>query len=192
VQTEARGDDEPVLETLVYSGGRIAHQERSSCADLPADEQRDEAVRKRLERQHRDIVRRARHGEFAVDQTTLAQLLPETEPLSELLGRRLAEAGVSPMELRFAAAPAAGGLVGRLTVESGADGRLAAGVRVVARLVGRGLPAAMIWTGETGEDGGVQVVATLPAGVRGAVVFAVEHGAGRLRLDVDAAGRIKP
>lgn len=189
VQSEDRGEGAPLLETLVYCGGRILHQERRTLSDLPPGERGAEALQRGLERQHRDLVRRARHGEFAgSDRATLTDLMPEDEPLAELLARRLAEAGTSPMTISFAAQEAAGGLFGRLSVRS-EEGAPAAGVRLVARLVGQNLSPAHIWVGATGPDGTVMVAAALPVGVAGAVIFTVEGGAGRLRVPIDARGR---
>ncbi len=190
VQSEDRGEAAPLLETLVYCGGRILHQERRTLSDLADGERGADALMKSLERQHRDIVRRARHGEFAAgDRATRRALVPEDEPLSDRLARWALEAGLAPLALSFAPREAAGGLFGRLVVRSPDSGAPAAGVRVAARLVSRELPPARIWTGETGPDGAVTVSAALPLGAPGAVIFLVEGGAGRLRVDVDEAGR---
>ena len=67
VQTEDRGVDNPIIESLVYTGGEIVTSRKSSYAELlsgggepPAD-----AVQGRMETQHRELMREIRNGAFA-------------------------------------------------------------------------------------------------------------------------------
>src|SRR5438105_10995578 len=55
VQTEDKGIDSPVLVTLVYAGGAILASKRIPYNDLIASGFDDEALTKRLERQHKLI-----------------------------------------------------------------------------------------------------------------------------------------
>jgi hypothetical protein len=186
VQSEDRGGENPVLETLVYMGGQVLHQERSSYTDLLARGGDTAETGRRLERQHRDVVRRARHGEFAEGpHGHLDVLLADAPPLDEAIGRFLAvEPGCAPLTLTFL--PATRGLAaGRLRASSGDE--VVPGVPLEARLVAPGLPPACIWTGETGADGEAAVALALPSIRAGAVVFRVRTGReGRLRVEIPA------
>src|ERR1700752_217149 len=65
VQTEDKGRDNPVVESLVYSGGEIVASRRASYAELARSESYSEAeVLKRMEAQHQVLIRDIRHGRF--------------------------------------------------------------------------------------------------------------------------------
>lgn len=194
VQSEDRGIANPILDTLIYCGGQILHQEKSSYADLVAGGEADAGrVAARLERQHRDAVRRARHGGFA-------QLLGEGAAGAGLraglgsaldgLGAALFEdADFVPLELTFARDGGAPGLSGDLTIASGPGGEPAAGARVTARAVGLGITPANLFDAEADADGRLAIALVIPPAVT-AVVLTAETalGAGKLRVPVADPG----
>ncbi|MEN6524982.1 MAG: hypothetical protein ABFD65_00675 [Candidatus Polarisedimenticolia bacterium] len=190
VQSEHRGEDEPLVETLVYCGGQILHQERSTLADLPADAAGAEEAQRRLERQHRDVVRRVRHGEFFVERReTLLDLWPEDGPCDELVAGRLRELeGAAALALRFEP-DRPDSLRGRLFVARADDGRPVEGAAAAARLVLRDGAPRELWRGETARDGSAMVAADIPADAPGSIVFRAEKGTaeGRLRFDPTAS-----
>ena len=63
VQTEDKGLDNPVIETLVYTGGQILCARKDSYSELiisgTCD---DEPVQRRMETQHREMIRDIRDG----------------------------------------------------------------------------------------------------------------------------------
>jgi hypothetical protein len=66
VQTEDKGQENPVIETLIYVGGQILASRRRSYAELSgdgADVDRDR-VSELIERQHQAVVRDIRLGKF--------------------------------------------------------------------------------------------------------------------------------
>ncbi|MDH3284945.1 MAG: hypothetical protein OEQ13_09390, partial [Acidobacteriota bacterium] len=91
VQSEDRGVVNPLLETLIYTGGQILDQIRSSYEDLVEDGKVDDRIlTSRLERQHKDVLRRVRHGEFApTGKRALSELLLDERTLEEDLARFL-------------------------------------------------------------------------------------------------------
>jgi hypothetical protein len=198
VQSEDRGESNPVLETLVYCGGQILHHERTEYSDwLSVDEDTDadalrDQIAERLERQHRDLVRRARHGEFLLDAARRFDVADEGEALLDTVRELLREADdLRPLELTWSADMVAyGGLAGRLQVHR-AEGDPAAGVRVLARVLGRGLEPVQVFEAETGPDGGVDVAVALPPAGATALLFRAEDGGagGRLRVGLDTAVR---
>ena len=68
VQTEDRGLKNPIVESLVYTGGEIVTARKTSYAVLlESDEFTDECVQSRMESQHRDLIREVRNGSFDKD-----------------------------------------------------------------------------------------------------------------------------
>jgi len=68
VQTEDRGLDNPIVESLVYSGGEIVTARKTSYAELiESDTYTEGQVLTRMEVQHRDLIREIRNGEFDKD-----------------------------------------------------------------------------------------------------------------------------
>jgi hypothetical protein len=197
VQSEDRGESNPVLESLVYCGGQILHHERTEYSDwLSGDEDTDadalrDQIAERLERQHRDLVRRARHGEFLLDAARRFDVADEGEALLETVRGLLREAGdLQPLELTWSADMVAyGGVAGRLQVQQG-DGEPAAGVRVLARVLGRGLEPVEVFEGETGPDGGVDVAVALPPAGATALLFRAEDGGAGGRLRIGLGSRV--
>ena len=65
VQTEDRGEESGIIETLVYTGGEILHSRRSTYGDeMKAGGYDAKRVAELLERQHRRIVLEIRQGRF--------------------------------------------------------------------------------------------------------------------------------
>jgi hypothetical protein len=197
VQSEDRGRANPVLESLVYCGGQILHQERTPYDDLVRREATEASVAAVLDRQHRDLVRRARHGEFAAaaggpggPPNAGAAPAAEQGPLADHLAALLAtDEEVETLELTFSCEAGSGGRAGRLAVLRSADGSPAAGARVSARVVGCGLTPVTVFSGETDEAGEAPVAVVVPPAAT-ALIFAAERGpgGGRLRVTLGAAG----
>jgi len=68
VQTEDKGKDNPVIETLIYLGGEILAARRSSYADLLAARAGEKAVAERIESQHNRMILVVREGKYAEKQ----------------------------------------------------------------------------------------------------------------------------
>jgi len=65
VQTEDRGLDNPIIESLVYCGGEIVESRRHSYADLAAAGGcSEEEILSRMEGQHQTLIREIRNGRF--------------------------------------------------------------------------------------------------------------------------------
>jgi len=69
VQTEDKGLDNPVVESLVYCGGEIIESRRHSYADLAeAGECSEDEVLMRMEAQHQGLIREIRNGVFDTEE----------------------------------------------------------------------------------------------------------------------------
>jgi hypothetical protein len=70
VQTEDRGLDNPIIESLVYTGGEIVASRKTPYADLIASGcYSEDALVKRMESQHRELMGEIRHGKFSGEET---------------------------------------------------------------------------------------------------------------------------
>ena len=68
VQTEDKGKDNPLVESLVYSGGEIVTQRKSSYADLVKSGEFSEAeVMRRMDTQHRGLLQEIVAGRLDPD-----------------------------------------------------------------------------------------------------------------------------
>jgi hypothetical protein len=73
VQTEDRGPSHPVIDTVVYLGGRILHRRSSSYQEFMATAGfTEERLRHRVEEQHRTVVESLRDGSLAIDASVVA------------------------------------------------------------------------------------------------------------------------
>jgi hypothetical protein len=76
VQTEDRGDTNALIDTTVYFRGRVLHRRTNNYFDLlPLNPAREQALKLRLDKQHRAIVEELRSG-------VLRLALPHDEPVS--------------------------------------------------------------------------------------------------------------
>ncbi len=63
VQTEDRGESHALIDTTVYYQGRVLHRRTNNYFDLlPLDEDRLEALKLRLDDQHRTVIEEIRNG----------------------------------------------------------------------------------------------------------------------------------
>jgi hypothetical protein len=77
VQTEDRGEAHALLDTTVYYRGRVLHRRTNNYFDLlPLNEDRQQALKLRLEEQHRTVMDEIRSGVLELP------IPPEPAPLS--------------------------------------------------------------------------------------------------------------
>jgi len=65
VQTEDKGAENPMIETLIYKGGEILASRRLPYADLIEEEDREKAISRLMEEQHNSMILEVKHGGFA-------------------------------------------------------------------------------------------------------------------------------
>ena len=69
VQTEDRGLNNPIIESLVYTGGEIVGSRKNPYADLIASGcYTEDALMKRMEAQHRELMGEIRKGVFSAEE----------------------------------------------------------------------------------------------------------------------------
>lgn len=64
VQTEDKGAENPLIESLVYVGGQVLAAKRASYADALATGQGERSVPELMERQHRTVIAAIKNGRF--------------------------------------------------------------------------------------------------------------------------------
>jgi len=72
VQTEDRGAANGLIDTAVYYRGRVLHRRTSNYFDLlPLDDDREQALKLRLDEQHRTVIEEIRSGALQLNVSTL-------------------------------------------------------------------------------------------------------------------------
>ena len=184
VQTEDKGDTNPMIETLVYSRGAILDSRRHSYADLVEKGRADEkAIIKLMEQQHRRTVREVRNGKYDPEgPKPFGYNLISNRSLDEVVYEWLvADRGGEGLSID---------LVGEETfyenteaaivvlVRDAGKGEPVSGAAVVVKLLDPRSKPARIHEGKTSPQGRIDAVLKLPdlKGQQGALVFQVKHG----------------
>ncbi len=191
VQSEDRGVANPLLETLIYTGGRILDQVRSSYEDLVEDGRVDEKkLIVLLERQHKDVLRRVRHGAFAPDgQRTLSDLLLDERSLEQELVRFLeSDEEVELLRLVWKPSRSSPKVRGILHVRLDADESPVDGAMVTMAAVRPDGTMETLAECESGVDGTAMIRLDVPFAGLVALIFRAERGpgGGRLRVPLSA------
>lgn len=185
VQSEDRGAENPILDTLIYCGGRILDQVKTDYSEELGPEPEERDVMRRLETQHREYVRRARQGHYADHRPTVSEVIDNEGELAEvILGVLEVDESTELLELTFERVGQGLPFRGALRVVKARDGEPAGHSRVSARLVGEGLRSASLFDDETNDAGVLDVALAIPAEGASAIIFSAERGGGGGRLRV--------
>jgi hypothetical protein len=65
VQTEDKGKDNPLIETLIYKGGEILASRRLPYADIIGETDAEKAIARLMEEQHKAMILEVKRGAFA-------------------------------------------------------------------------------------------------------------------------------
>jgi hypothetical protein len=191
IQSEDRGVGSAVLESLIYSGGRILDQVRTSYEHLVNDGAVDSRqLTAMLQAQHRDVVRRVRHGAFAPEgKRTLADLIPFGRSLVEELAR-LIESDPEVELLRIVWKPArfSPTVRGRVHVRLFRHDSPVEGALVTMRAIADDGSPLTLLEGETDVDGSLVVELDREWGGLNSLIIRAERGpgGGRLRVPLKA------
>jgi hypothetical protein len=184
VQTEDKGRTNPVVESLVYSGGEIVGSRRTSYADLvEASEATEPVVQRRMEVQHQTLIREIRNGRFDPEgPRPFGSHIVSDRSLDEVILDFLrGQAGLEPIRLEMnldrplqeGTAPSV-----RFRVLAESSGMPIAGARVAVKMISTLDRPHEMFAGETNPDGWVEAVLDLPRLVNGnsALVCQAEVG----------------
>jgi hypothetical protein len=188
VQTEDRGVANALIDTTVHSQGRVLHRRTNNYLDLlPLDADREEALKLRVDEQHRNVMEEIRNGTLQLPVPVVAKRVapPAAAPA--------AVAEIAPLVLTLTNAK--NWLVGKratlLVSVRRASGEIVRGARVTARM--DGAAEAQEFTADTNETGDVHLEFDMPrlAGAEAALVIeAAENNVkGQLRFQLKAKPR---
>jgi hypothetical protein len=168
VQTEDKGVDHPVIETLVYTGGQIVCARKTPYAELvAADGPSDTEIQQRMEAQHRALIQEIRDGTLTKEDLepfgwniisnqsfdqVVRTFIEQQVPLENI---RLD--WLEPEDLRAGERPTL-----RLAVTDETSERPVIGARVVAKLVGRDNEGTLLFSALTDACGSVETPCDIP------------------------------
>jgi hypothetical protein len=190
VQTEDRGRRNPVVESLVYSGGEIVASRKSPYEELLAEATYSEAaVLKLMEAQHQAMVREIRNGRFDPEgPKPFGYNIITNRSLDEVVLDYLSrEVGVEQIRLESDSHEAL--LEGaeatlRFRVVADASDRPVLGAKVTVKLISTQDRPKELFAGKTGADGRVEARVQIPelANANGALLCQAEASGNNAEL----------
>jgi hypothetical protein len=92
VQTEDKGETNPLIETLIYKGGEILGSRRLPYAQLVKSRDDEAAITKLMEDQHKAMIMEVKRGKFdpTADKTVVEDLSLDEIVLAYLASRAAA------------------------------------------------------------------------------------------------------
>jgi hypothetical protein len=91
VQTEDKGKDNPLIETLIYKGGEILASRRLPYSELIRDTDAEKAISSLMEEQHKAMILEVKRGAFAPPQERQAEDLSLDDIVLTYLAARAAK-----------------------------------------------------------------------------------------------------
>jgi hypothetical protein len=93
VQTEDKGPQNPLIETLIYKGGEILASRRLPYTEVVSDHSDEAAITKLMEDQHKGMMMEVKRGKYepASERTILEDLSLDEIVLAYLAGRAAAK-----------------------------------------------------------------------------------------------------
>jgi hypothetical protein len=195
VMTEDRGQSHALIDTTVYHLGRVLHRRTNNYFDLlPLDPDREQALKLRLDEQHRTVIEEIRSGALYLTIPT-----------------EVALPAAAPPPVPTPPSPQASSEIGKLTLElvnakSWLQGRRASLQVAVRDTSGKLVPGAEVrvgiegseggesYNGKTGASGQVEIAFDMPriASPDAALVVHAQHGVrnGQLRFALRAKPRV--
>jgi hypothetical protein len=193
VQTEDRGASHALIDTTVYYRGRVLHRRTNSYFDLlPLDGDREQALKLRLDEQHRAVLEEMRAG---VIQLTIP---PGEEPANEVpaISAELPAIPEMTRRLRVELTNARSWLTGKqaslqISVFE-ENGQRAVGAQVQVEIEGSVEPH--VYVAEAGSSGQVQIDFEMPRIAGGEARLAIravkQGGEGHLRFALRAKPKV--
>ena len=187
VQTEERGAAQALIDTTVYLRGRVLHRRTNSFSDLlPLNSEREQALKLRVDTQHRSVVDEIRSGKLRLGTGNDTKANgPQTAP------RASAVAGTDlRLELLNAKTWLSGKHASLQIVVNDHANKPVERATVMARVEGAAQPAA--FSGETNLLGRAKLEFDMPSLAGPEVALVVEASKGKARGHLRFQLRAKP
>jgi hypothetical protein len=176
VQTEDKGVDNPVIESLIYMGGKIIASRQYSYASLLREGYSEKVVQELLDSQHKKMMRDVKGGRYDTDGPPPfgAGIITDTSfdaLVLEFLGSRGVTESIELVLAGEAGVKAGDARVLELLVRSEARNKPVAEAEIRVKLIPNGKErSTILFEGMTSEDGRVQAGIQVPREFAGASV----------------------
>lgn len=200
VQTEDRGINHALIDTTVYYQGRVLHRRTNNYLDLlPLTEDTQQALKLRVDEQHRTVLEEIRNGELqlTIPPPTIARAIAGTEHAQESPTRNETPAAAAQpckwvLELRNARTWLAGKQATLHVAVNEEGGGPVRGESVSAEIEGGETHPA--FTARTGDDGQATISFEMPKLTGGEAALVIRTGNGtagaHLRFTLKAKPRV--
>jgi hypothetical protein len=190
VQTEDRGTGQAFIDTTVHWKGRVLHRRTNNYLDLlPLDGEKENALKARLDDQHRAVIEEIRTGILKLTFPAPPAVPQKQVPLAPPV--RAAAPAVLKLELLNAKTWLSGKHATLQLMVRDAAGNAVAGAETIARVEGAEGPAE--FSTLTGNEGGATLQFEMPklSGAEVALVIEASRGdaKGHLRFQLRAKPR---
>jgi hypothetical protein len=166
VQTEDRGTANAIIDTTVHCRGRVLHRRKASYADLlPLNTDSEQALKIRLDDQHRTVMEEIRSGvlKLVVPQPVAAPSAPAVAPPPPAKTAPTTTSSAKPIIMELMNARtwlSAGRATLQVAIRHKEGGSGIAGVRITARIEGAAEPTE--FSAETRASGQALIEFTMP------------------------------
>ena len=196
LQTEDRGESHALIDTTVYYHGRVLHRRTNNYFDLlPLNEDRQQALKLRLDEQHRTVIEEIRSGAL---QLSIPPLVDASHPAAHLAPGHPAQAqpASEPRKLLLELTNAKSWLSGKhaklqVCVRE-PNGEPVVGAQIKVEIEGSENGSSHL--GQTGAQGQAQIEFDMPriTGPEATLVILAEDyaGKGQLRFALRAKPRV--
>jgi hypothetical protein len=164
VQTEDRGESHALIDTTVYYNGRVLHRRTNSYLDLlPMNEDREEALKLRVDDQHHTVIEELRSGKLQLPLPQEPERAAPPRPAGSLPKPEKPDAS-EPAILRLELVNAKSWISGKNAVLQvllrDEDGEPVKGARVDAQIKGSDDPR--VYSAVTGARGEAKIEFPMP------------------------------
>jgi len=188
VQTEDRGDENPIIETLIYMGGEILASRRSSYADLLKKGISEKEIAKRIESQHNRMILDVREGKYdGKPHLPFGEGIISNKSFDEVVLDYLASQATDRIALQMIGSD---GFVEGQTVRMdllvcrAADGEGLAGARVKVKFISTVAKPRILAEGETNGTGQLSLSCPLPIIDEGTGALIIQTTSGKETAEI--------
>lgn len=192
VQTEDKGFGNPIIETLIYSGGEILAARRTSYKDLLTQGTDETPIAERLEEQHNKVLADIKAGRYAVKKHRpfgegIISDKSFDEVVLDYLGSHTNQDRMALVMLESGQFVEGSEAHLDLQVKRGANGQGVPGATVKIKLHSSAGKARVLTQGKTGDEGRATFTCRLPLIAKGIGVLIIQAISGRESAEIKQA-----
>ncbi len=192
VQTEDKGVDNPIIETLIYCGGEILAARQSSYSDILEKGADEESVAGRIEAQHNQLIRDVKAGRYAEKRhRPFGEGIISNKSFDEVVLEYLRnQAGGNRISLEVIGVDSCiAGTAAKfdIRVMNSDEGKGVDGASVKVRIISTVGKSRILTQGKTSDDGRVSLTCNLPALTRGTAALIIQATAGKESAEIKKA-----